>query len=262
MTNRDIPAGTTPTPANRARRTRPTGSGSTTPRSSTTPAASRSSRGWTASRATRRSSARSRRSRTSSTAAPPAPTRATGDGAGILLQLPDEFFRAVVERGAAAARRSTASRVCFLPRDDAARRAELEQLARAHGRGRGPARRLLARRARSTSSTSATTARAVAPDRAAARRRRLARARGRPGRLRAQALRDPPGRRARRRARPRDPELLLADDRLQGDADGAAARGLLPRPAATRARRPRSCSSTRASRPTPSRAGSSRTRTG
>ena len=47
-----------------------------------------------ASRRTRRSSGRSRRSRTSSTAAPRAPTRRTGDGAGILIQMPDEFFRA------------------------------------------------------------------------------------------------------------------------------------------------------------------------
>jgi glutamate synthase domain-containing protein 2/glutamate synthase domain-containing protein 1/glutamate synthase domain-containing protein 3 len=50
----------------------------------------------------------------------------TGDGAGILLQLPDELFRAEVpglpppgEYGVA---------VCFLPRDDPARRAELEAL--------------------------------------------------------------------------------------------------------------------------------------
>ena len=68
------------------------------------------------------------------------------------------------------------------------------------------------------------TAREAAPRRPAARRRRLARARGRPRRLRAQALRHPPGRRDRRRARARDPELLGEDDRLQGDADGAAAR--------------------------------------
>ena len=40
-----------------------------------------------------------RRSRTSSTVARPAPTRDTGDGAGILLQLPDAFFRAVLGDG-------------------------------------------------------------------------------------------------------------------------------------------------------------------
>ena len=51
-----------------------------------------------------------------------------------------------------------------------------------------------------------------------------------PGRLRAQALRDPPRRRARRGRRPRDPELLLAHARLQGHADRAATARLLPRP--------------------------------
>ena len=71
----------------------------------------------------------------------------------------------------------------------------------------------------------------VGAGRAPARRRRLAGARGRPRRVRAQAVRDPPGRRDRGRARPRDPELLGAHDRLQGDADGAAARALLSRPA-------------------------------
>ena len=69
------------------------------------------------------------------------------------------------------------------------------------------------------------------PDHPAARRRRLGRARGRPRRVRAQAVRDPPRRRDRGGPRPRDPELLRADDRLQGDADGPAARPLLPRPA-------------------------------
>ena len=65
----------------------------------------------------------------------------------------------------------------------------------------------------------------------AARRRRVARARGRPGRVRAQALRDPPRGRAGRRAGPRDPVVLEPHDRLQGHAHGAAAAGLLPRPA-------------------------------
>ena len=51
----------------------------------------------------------------------------TGDGAGILLQLPDEFFRAVIDEelpppGAY----GVAS--CFLPRGDEGRRAELEQI--------------------------------------------------------------------------------------------------------------------------------------
>jgi glutamate synthase domain-containing protein 2/glutamate synthase domain-containing protein 1/glutamate synthase domain-containing protein 3 len=50
----------------------------------------------------------------------------TGDGAGILLQLPDEFFRAVLEEELPPA---GAYGVCvaFLPKDDAGRRVELEQ---------------------------------------------------------------------------------------------------------------------------------------
>src|SRR6185295_15700296 len=51
----------------------------------------------------------------------------TGDGAGILLQIPDELFRGIVgaelpppgQYGVA---------VCFLPREDEERRAELERL--------------------------------------------------------------------------------------------------------------------------------------
>ena len=51
----------------------------------------------------------------------------TGDGAGILLQLPDEFFRAVSPEELPPAGAYGVA-VCFLPRDDAARRAELEQV--------------------------------------------------------------------------------------------------------------------------------------
>ena len=82
------------------------------------------------------------------------------------------------------------------------------------------------------------------------------------GCVRAQALRDPARRRAGRRRRPRRAELLLAHGRLQGDADGAAARAATSPTSSTSASRARSRSSTRASRRTRSRAGSSRTRTG
>ena len=51
----------------------------------------------------------------------------TGDGAGILMQLPDAFFRAVVEEELPPPGQYGVA-VCFLPRDDAARRAELQQL--------------------------------------------------------------------------------------------------------------------------------------
>jgi glutamate synthase domain-containing protein 1 len=51
----------------------------------------------------------------------------TGDGAGMLLQLPDEFFRSVIAEELPPAGAYGVA-VCFLPADDAARRAELEQI--------------------------------------------------------------------------------------------------------------------------------------
>jgi glutamate synthase domain-containing protein 1 len=51
----------------------------------------------------------------------------TGDGAGMLLQLPDEFFRAVVEVELPPAGAYGVA-VCFLPREDPERRTELEQI--------------------------------------------------------------------------------------------------------------------------------------
>jgi len=51
----------------------------------------------------------------------------TGDGAGMLLQLPDAFFRSVVETELPAAGAYGVC-VCFLPRDDAERRKALEQI--------------------------------------------------------------------------------------------------------------------------------------
>ena len=51
----------------------------------------------------------------------------TGDGAGILVQLPDEFFRSVIAEELPPAGQYGVA-VCFFPRDDAARAAELERL--------------------------------------------------------------------------------------------------------------------------------------
>jgi glutamate synthase (NADPH/NADH) large chain/glutamate synthase (ferredoxin) len=51
----------------------------------------------------------------------------TGDGAGVLLQLPDEFFRSVIAEELPPAGQYGVA-VCFLPRGDPARAAELEQL--------------------------------------------------------------------------------------------------------------------------------------
>jgi glutamate synthase domain-containing protein 2/glutamate synthase domain-containing protein 1/glutamate synthase domain-containing protein 3 len=51
----------------------------------------------------------------------------TGDGAGLLCQIPDEFFRAVLDFQLPAADEYAVG-VMFLPRDDESRRAELEEL--------------------------------------------------------------------------------------------------------------------------------------
>jgi glutamate synthase (NADPH/NADH) large chain/glutamate synthase (ferredoxin) len=51
----------------------------------------------------------------------------TGDGAGMLIQLPDEFFRAVIAEELPPAGAYGVC-VCFLPADDDARRSELEQI--------------------------------------------------------------------------------------------------------------------------------------
>ena len=47
----------------------------------------------------------------------------TGDGAGILLQIPDEFLRAVASASSCPSRAATAWACCFLPREDDAPRA-------------------------------------------------------------------------------------------------------------------------------------------
>ncbi len=51
----------------------------------------------------------------------------TGDGAGMILQLPDAFFRGVVEEELPPPGAFGVA-VCFLPREDTARRAELERI--------------------------------------------------------------------------------------------------------------------------------------
>ena len=88
--------------------------------------------------------------------------------------------------------------------------------------------------------------------------RRLQRARS--GRVRAPAVRHPPAGRARAGRRGGLPELLVAHDGAEGDAGRAAAPALLQGPMRPAVRQRAWRSSTRASRPTPSRAGRSRTR--
>ncbi len=68
----------------------------------------------------------------------------TGDGAGILLQVPDSFMRAVAGVELPAPGRYGVG-VCYLPTDPE-RRALLEQLIEERDRGRGPACAVVARR--------------------------------------------------------------------------------------------------------------------
>ena len=77
----------------------------------------------------------------------------TGDGAGILMQMPDELLRAVVDFELPPAGRYGVL-MCFLPTDAAARRAPEALLERTVAR-RGPAAARLARRADRRASTRA-----------------------------------------------------------------------------------------------------------
>ena len=186
----------------------------------------------------------------------------TGDGAGILLQMPDEFLRGVIDDGPAAARRLR--RLRLLPaRATTERRAELEAAARGRPSSAEGQRVVGWRDVPVDKDYVGITANLYAPYIkqlvvAASRR-----ARGRPGRVRAQALRDPPRGRDRRRPGARDP--------VASAAARSSTRACSPRPQLLgyypdlqdpRTQVARSRSSTRASPPTRSRAGSSRTRTG
>ena len=132
------------------------------------------------------------------------------------------------DRGPAAAGRLRRLRVLPPAGRGAAGRAR--GAARADGAGRGPARRGLAGHPGRQGLRRHHRQLLRAVHQAADRRRRGPAGR-RPGRLRAQAVRDPPGGRDRRRAGARDPVLLLADARVQGDAHVPAGARLLPRPA-------------------------------
>ena len=184
----------------------------------------------------------------------------TGDGAGILLQVPDEFFREVVDFELPEAG-SYAVGMLFLPKDDAHRRREIEKLVEQTVAAEG--QELLGWR-------DVPGRPRACPGRAPAEVEPCIRqvfvgvdARRRPGRVRAQGLRDPPHHRARGgRGGPGDPVVQQPHDRLQGHAHQPAAAAVLPGPARRARQDARSRSSTRASPPTRSRAGSSRTRTG
>ena len=181
----------------------------------------------TATRRTRPCGGRSWRSRTSSTAAPRAPTRHRATARASCCSC---RTRSSARSSATRFRRPAATASpCASCRATRRAAAELEQLLVETVEAEGQRVVVLARRPGRHGARGARRRRREAVS-GSSRRRRGAGARGRSGRLRAQALRDPPRRRARRRARPRDPELLVAHDRLQGDAHGAAAARLLPRP--------------------------------
>ena len=239
---------------------RPSGrSAFTTRATSTTPAASPWSRGSTACRRTRRSSARSSRSRTWSTAARRAPIRTRATAPESCSSCPTSSSAACSARSCR--RRAPTASACASSRGTPSARRSSSSCSRRRSRAEG--QRVVAwRDVPVDKDYVGITANFFAPVRQAARRGGVRRARRRPGRVRAQALRDPPRGRDRRRPGARDPELLEPHDRLQGDAHLPAAARLLPRPAGpaheVRARaRPLALLA-----PTRSRAGSSRTRTG
>ena len=152
----------------------------------------------------------------------------TGDGAGILLQLPDEFLRGVIDAELPPPGAYGVC-VCFLPREQE-RREELERAARedrAPTRASASSPGATCRWTRTTSASRPTSTRRTSSSSSSPRPTSWRR----PGRVRAQALRDPARGRDRRRPGARDPELLEPHDRLQGHAHQPAAAGLLPRPA-------------------------------
>ena len=184
----------------------------------------------------------------------------TGDGAGILIQIPDAFFRAVVGDCASRRRCATASRCASFPamrRGARSSRARLAAIVDDEGQ-----KVVCWRDVPVDPAFVGRTAGAVRSRSSVSSSWRPGRGCRRPGRVRAQALRDPPPLRARGRRR-RD--RRRASRRARSSTRGCSPRrsfAATSRTCRTSAPSPRSRSSTRASRPTRSRAGSSRTRTG
>ena len=202
---------------------------STTLATSTTPAASPSSRAWTTSRRTRSSRWACARSRTSSTAAPRAPIRAPATAPGCSSSCPTSSSATVVDFELPPAGQYGVG-VCFLPQDDARRR-EARGAHRAEHPRRGPARPRLARRAGRHRARRRDRRPHPAGHAPGVRRRRPGLG-GRPARLRAQALRHPPHRRARRGPGLLRRVVLEPHRGLEGHAHLAPGPRLLPGPAA------------------------------
>ena len=151
----------------------------------------------------------------------------TGDGAGILVQVPDRFLRAVIDADLPPPG-AYAVGLAFLPTDTVAAE-KAEAAIEAIVAGRGPRRRRLARRPRRAGLPRGDGAGGDAPLQALDPRRSR---RGERHRPRPPGVRRPQAHRAR--ARRRAGHVLRvavgAHARLQGDADHPAAGGVLPRP--------------------------------
>ena len=148
----------------------------------------------------------------------------TGDGAGILTQIPDAFLRAELDFALPPAGEYAVA-VCMLPREPTASAAEtvIERLVQDGGQ------RVLGWRDVPVDAS------VPGPGRAGARCRSSASSsigsdERRPGRVRAPPVRHPAAGRARAGRRGRVPELLVAHDGAQGDAGRAAAAALLQGP--------------------------------
>ena len=189
-----------------------------------------------------------------------------GDGAGILIQLPDAFLRTRVRpAGPHAARGRPVRRGHGVPAEGTRLADGLRAGDRARGRERGPDPARLARRTHRQPRPLAAHEGGRAGDPAGVHRARVDR--DGPGRARAQALHHP------QEVGPRDPGAeapprqgilravdVVAHARLQGHAARAPGRRVLPRPEGREHGHRRSRWCTSASRPTRSRRGTSRTR--
>ena len=163
----------------------------------------------------------------------------TGDGAGILVQMPDRFLRQAVPF-ALPPQGAYGAGLVFLPTDESRARRPA-RAGRAHRRGGGPDRPRLAPGEDQPVGHRPERRRGRPGVRAAVHRpQRGPRRAGRRQALRAAAVRDPQAHRARRRpddAGRRAPAVVLhrqpvvADADLQGHAHGIAARRHVPRPA-------------------------------
>ena len=153
----------------------------------------------------------------------------TGDGAGILMQIPTRSSAARWPASSCPRPGRYGVGVCYLP-SDPERRLSVEQLIEETIQAEGQ-RAIWWRDVPVDDRYVGETARLSAPVIRQVIVEASEEIERSPARVRAQAVHDPPGDRARGRAPTGAAELLEPDDRLQGDADRAPAAALLPRPA-------------------------------